>query len=87
MAIADRPYDHEQKMGTLEGEVRILKEALNQERQRRDTLFQDIMMQYQEITGKVYQNENELLTRMKKHKDDVVEENKRTKDQQKKLEE
>lgn len=74
-------------MGAMETEMRLLKEALNQERQKRDTFFQEVMQQYQQINNYVHQNENEILGKMRRHKEDVFEENKRTKEQQKKLEE
>lgn len=87
LAITSGPSEHEQKIGSLEAEIRLLKEGLTQERQRRDTIFQDIMQQYQEINNYVHQNENTLLNKIRKHKEEVIEENKRSKDQQKKLEE
>lgn len=87
LALTDRPVEQEQKMGSLETEIKLLKEALSQERQRRDTLFQDMLQQYQEINNFVHKNENNMLHKMRKHKEDVMEENKRTKEQQKKLEE
>jgi len=87
LALSDKPFDQEQKFGTLEAEVRLLKEALNQERQKRDVFLQDIMQQYQEINNYIHQNENDILNKFRRHKEDVIEENKRTKEQQRKLEE
>ena len=87
LAITSGPSEQEQKIGSLEAEIRLLKEGLTQERQRRDTIFQDIMQQYQEINNYVHQNENSLLNKIRKHKEEVIEENKRAKEQQKKLEE
>lgn len=87
LAITDRPSEQEYKIGALESELRLVKEGLAQERQRRDALFGDILAQYKEINGHVSHTENDLLIRMRKHKEEVIEEGKRTKDQQRKLEE
>ena len=87
LAISDKPYESDVKVGSLEAEVRLLKEALAQERQKRDNFFQDIANQYQDLYGYVHRNESSMLNKLRKHQEDVIEENKRTKDQQRKLEE
>ncbi len=71
----------------MEAEIRLLKESLTQERQKRDIFIKDVMLQYQEVNNYIHQNENEIVGKFRRHRDEVMEENKRTKEQQKKLEE
>jgi len=68
-------------------EVKLMKEKLNQEQQRRDQIFEDFMRQYQEINNTVHKHENDMISKFQKHKEDVNEESRKTKEQQKKLEE
>jgi len=87
LAITDKAYDHEHKVGTMEAEIRVLKEALGQERQKREMFFNDIMQQYQDINNQLHLNGNDILGKFRRHKDDMLEENRRNIDQQRKLEE
>ncbi len=71
----------------MEAEIRVLKEAVGQERQKRESFFNDIMQQYQDINNQLHINGNDILGKFRKHKDDVLEESRRNIDQQRKLEE
>lgn len=71
----------------VETELKLLREALNQERQKREAFFSDIMSQYQEVFSFVHKSEGDLLQKIHKHKDDIYEQHRVTKEQQKKLEE
>lgn len=85
------PLDNKPAIGSasekLETEVKLLREALNQERQKREVFFGDLLKQYQEVFSFVHKNESEILSKMQKHKDEIYEQTRLTKEQQKKLEE
>ena len=87
LAIRDKPFDNEQRFGNLETDLKLMKEMLNQERQKRDTFMTDILQQYRDLCSNMNRNEGDLLEKMRKNKEELFEENKRAKEQQKKLEE
>ena len=70
----------------LEIEVKLLKEGLFQEQSRRDTLFKDIMGLYKDLNGTVHKHEAELMSRLKKQKEELAMETTASKDQLKKIE-
>jgi len=87
LAIRDKPFDNEQRFGTIETDLKLMREILNQERQKRDVFMQDVLQQYKDVCSNMNRNESGLLDKMRKNKEELFEENKRSKEQQKKLEE
>mmetsp|Transcript_29720 Transcript_29720/g.27204 ORF Transcript_29720/g.27204 Transcript_29720/m.27204 type:complete len:146 (-) Transcript_29720:3669-4106(-) len=87
LALPSSKTNESHALGNLEMEVKLMKEKLNQEQQRRDQIFEDFMRQYQEINNTVHKHENDMISKFQKHKEDVNEESRKTKEQQKKLEE
>ena len=81
------PSNNKGSVNPLETEVKLLKESLVQEQQRRDIFFSDMMKQYQEMNNIMHSNENQMLQRLKNHKDEIIEEHRYAKEQQKRLEE
>lgn len=84
--IENQPTNDEKKQEVLAVEISLLKEALNQEKQKREIFFSDVMKQYQDVFQTVYKNEGQLLTKVQKQREEIHEQLRRTKEQQQKLE-
>ena len=84
--IENQPTSDEKKQEVLAVEISLLKEALNQEKQKREIFFSDVMKQYQDVFQTVYKNEGQLLTKVQKQREEIHEQLRRTKEQQQKLE-
>ena len=84
--IENQPSIEDKRQDVLAVEVNLLKEALNQEKQKRETFFNDISRQYQEVFQTVYKNEGQVLSKVQKQREELVEQIRRTKEQQQKLE-
>ena len=69
----------------LEIEMKLIKEGLFQEQNRRDLLFKDVMGLYKDLNNMVHKHENELIQRFKQQKEEISLENTVTKEQSKKL--
>ena len=70
----------------VEIELKLVKEGLFQEQNRRDTLYKDVMGLYKDLNNMVHKHENELLHRFKQQKDEISLETNASKEQIKKIE-
>lgn len=68
-------------------EMKLMKEGLSQERNRRELLFADMLRMYQEIHTFVHKNESEVNSRIKRHQAELNEQQVLVKEEGRKLEE
>ena len=68
-------------------ELKLMKENLSQERSRRESLFGDLMRMYQDIHSFVHKNESEVVNRLRRHQEDVNEQQMFVKEEGRRLEE
>lgn len=66
-------------------EINIIKEALAQERQKRETFFNDVMQQYQEVFSIVSRTEGQVIGKVQKQREELNEQIRRSKEQQDRL--